>query len=148
MEPTAEPVTDLEILLRKMKPTLVDGEYVFCTLPGAAYGEGAELEPIASFVETEGLTLVVPRPNAAAAGLPYDGVFRLISLSVWSDLQAVGLTAAIATALADARISANVIAAYHHDHVFVPADRAEEALSLLQRLSVPDAGHRKGQRAT
>ena len=47
---------------------------------------------------------------------------------------AVGLTAAFSTALGNAGISANVVAAYYHDHIFVPTDKAEKALNVLQGM--------------
>ena len=53
---------------------------------------------------------------------------------VHSSLAAVGLTAAVAAALADHGISANVVAAFYHDHIFVPAERAEEALAALRAI--------------
>ena len=52
-----------------------------------------------------------------------------------SALDAVGLTAAVSTALADADLSCNVIASYHHDHLLVPADRGAEAIAVLSDLS-------------
>ena len=87
--------TNLGILLRSMAPALQAGEYVFCTIPGANYGDHAELAPVASYREREGLTLVVPRENADAKGIDYGSVFRAITLNVYSSLDAVGLTAAI-----------------------------------------------------
>ena len=54
-----------------------------------------------------------------------------ITLTVHSDLQAVGLTAAVAEVLTKASISCNVVAAAFHDHIFVPADRAADALAEL-----------------
>ena len=64
-------------------------------------------------------------------------VFRAawITLTVQSDLNAVGLTAVVSTALAKAGISCNVIAAVHHDHLFVPVDRADDAMRVLRGLS-------------
>ena len=126
---------DLALLLTGMAPRLLPGEFVFCTLQGAQYGDGAHLAPLAAFAEEEGLTLVVPEEQAAAAGYSCDQPMRCISLAIHSDLEAVGLTAAVSAALAQQGISANVIAAYHHDHLLVPADRAAEALSVLQELS-------------
>ena len=61
--------------------------------------------------------------------------FARITLTVHSALEGVGLTAAVAGALAQAGIACNVVAGYHHDHLFVPWDRREEALAILQRLS-------------
>ncbi len=124
-------VVDLKQLLKTMKPELAHGGYVFCCLEGH-YGDHQSLNPIASFQEDEGLTLIVEQNEAKAAGLAYESVFRKITLTVHSSLDAVGLTAAVAECLADAGISANVVAAYYHDHVFVPQERAAEALQLLQ----------------
>ena len=124
-------LTDLAAILSQVDPRLVDGELAFVTVPGAAYGDHADLGPVAVMREAEGLTLVVPRDRADAAGLPYDGAFRQITLTVQSSLHAVGLTAVVAGRLAAQGISANVIAGFHHDHVFVPAARADEALAAL-----------------
>ena len=95
----------------------------------------AGVEPLASFVEDEGLSLLVRRQRADAAGLAYDFVAAWISLSVFSALDAVGLTAAVAGRLAQAGISCNVIAARSHDHLLVPHDRAQEALEVLRQLN-------------
>jgi uncharacterized protein len=54
---------------------------------------------------------------------------------VHSALDAVGLAAAISTALADAGLGCNVIAGLHHDHLLVPEDRASEAIQVLSGLS-------------
>lgn len=51
-----------------------------------------------------------------------------------SDLAAIGLTAAFARALGDAGISCNVVAAAHHDHMFVPVERADAAIAALRAL--------------
>ena len=102
---------DLDLLLRRASPRRADGEYVFTRLePGAA----------------------VP---ADALGLPYTFVAAWITLEVHSALEAVGLTAAFSTALANAGIAANVVAGHTHDHVFVPVARAAEALRVLGTLS-------------
>ena len=127
--------TDLSKLLSSIAPKLLDEEYIFCTMANGRYGDHPELEPIASFMETEGLTLVIPRQRAEAHGIAYEGVFKCITLSVHSSLEAVGLTAVVATKLAEHNISANVIAAYYHDHVFVQANRAEAALAALRELA-------------
>ena len=125
-------LTDLDQLLAHLEPSLREGEYVFITVDDDRMTD--ELQPLATFVEDEGLSLIVERERAEAAGLAAEGVFRCITLTVRSSLEAVGLTAAVATALAEAGISANVVAAFHHDHVFVPAADAERALSVLRGL--------------
>lgn len=123
--------TELSALLAGLAPTLADGEFVFVTNPDWSYGDGADLHPVAAVTEEEGLTLVIPRADADRARLAYDAVFRRITLRVHSSLEAVGLTAAVADRLARAGISANVVAGFYHDHVFVAADRAEYALTCL-----------------
>ena len=127
-------ITDINELLGSMQPALVDDLFVFCTVTGQL-AEYVNLAPIATFIETEGLTLVLTKDKADEAGLNYEGVFRQITLTVHSSLEAVGLTAAIATKLTSKGISANVIAAYYHDHIFVSNDKAEQALSALKELS-------------
>ncbi len=128
------PIRDLRKLLTSLEPSLDAEEYGFCSVP-AAIEPPADLDPFATVREPEGLTLVVSAESARRAGLAFEGPFRLISLTVYSSLEAVGLTAAVARALADAGISANVIAGYHHDHIFVPADRAQDAMAALERLA-------------
>lgn len=125
----------VEQMLAALEPCLVPQEFVFGCLPESSSVDVAALSPVATFVEREGLTVVVERECARRAGLAVGDVFRCITLGLNSQLDEVGLTAAVATALARAGISANVIAAYHHDHVFVPAGRADEALLVLQTLS-------------
>ncbi len=128
-------VKELDRLLAEMSPELGAEEYVFATFPGAEYADLASLSPITSFQEKEGLTLVIERSVAQAAGIPCEPVFRKISLGVHSSLEAVGLTAAISNKLAERGISANIVAAYFHDHLFVPSAMAEEAMIAMMELS-------------
>ena len=125
---------ELQHILRNLNPKLATDRYVFCTLPKGKYGDLAHLNPIASFCEEEGLTLVLPEAEARTAGLAYSGVFCCITLGAVTSLEAVGLTALVSTALAQQQLSANVIAAYHHDHFFVPAARAQESLQVIRTL--------------
>lgn len=127
-------LTDLADLLRHLDPVLAAGTYGFATFPGGRVPAG--LTPLGTFQEAEGLSVIADIDALAAAGLavPADEHFRLITLRVHSSLSAVGLTAAVAAALRDRGIAANVVAARHHDHVFVPAARAAEALAALQAL--------------
>ena len=66
--------TDLSKLLASLAPHLMDGDFVFCTIQGAKYGDFAELLPVASFLEAEGLTLLVDRENADKAGIKYESM--------------------------------------------------------------------------
>lgn len=117
-----------------MRPSLRDETYVFVTL---AAGEPLPpgVEPLMTFRENEGLTLIVTPEEAAAAGLAGAFACRMITLGVHSSLQAIGLLASVAGCLAAAGISANAVSAFHHDHLFVPAGRAEEAVLILERLA-------------
>lgn len=128
--------TDLKKLLAGLRPRLHEEEYVVCTIAGGRLGALADLEPFATVLEEEGLTLVLQRERAEEAKLDYEGVFARITLQVHSSLEAVGLTAAVAGRLADLGISANVVAAYHHDHVLVPWDRREGAMEALTTLGL------------
>jgi hypothetical protein len=118
-----------------MSPELIEGEYVFCTIKNSKYGDYAETQPIASFAEAEGLTLVLLKESADDVNLSYESVFRCITLGIHSSLEAVGLTAAVAGKLADHGIAANVIAAYFHDHIFVQSELADRAIGILSEYS-------------
>jgi len=127
-------MTDLTQLLNQMEPTLAEQEYVFCVVQGPL-SHYLELNPIATFVESEGLTLVLTKQTAQQEKLAFEGVFKKVTLTVHSSLAAVGLTAAVSTKLTEHQISANVIAAFYHDHVFVPAEKAHQAMTALTELS-------------
>jgi hypothetical protein len=126
---------DLGKLMASLSPRLTDGDFVFCTIQDAKYGDFAELSPMASFCEDEGLTLLVTKENADKAGFNYESIFKCITLKIHSSLEAVGLTAAVSNKLAERGIGANVIAAYYHDHIFVQAEKADAALSALNEFS-------------
>ncbi len=127
-----KPISDLADLLRTMNPVLNPGAFVFVSIaPGSA------IQPefvVASIREPEGWSVVMHEADAEKSGL--NPLFRCawITLSVNSDLETVGLTAAFAAALADAGISCNVIAGANHDHIFVPVHLAEQAMSELRSL--------------
>lgn len=123
-------IKELEMLLQSMSPELQAGEFVFCTVKNSL-SEVVSLQPIATFMEQEGLTVIVEKQLAEQAHLEFDGVFKLITLTVHSSLDAVGLTAAVATKLAEYGISANVVAAFFHDYIFVQIDKAEQAMLAL-----------------
>ncbi|GAA3398982.1 ACT domain-containing protein [Streptomyces roseoviridis] len=126
------PERDLGRLLAGMRPELHPGRYVFTTVAGPA---PAGLDPVVTVAEREGLTMVVRQEDADAASLAYDYVAGWITLRVHSALDAVGLTAAVAGALADAGLSCNVVAGHHHDHLFVEHARADDALGVLEALA-------------
>lgn len=122
--------TDLKRLLATMEPVLHPEPYGY----GVWNGGVLLIEPFATVREAEGMTVVAPLAELRAAGMASEPWAR-ISLTVHSDLQAVGLTAAFATALGREGISCNVIAGYHHDHLFVQWDRRGDAMVALRELS-------------
>ncbi len=122
--------TDLTVLLRGMEPVLHDLPYGF----GLWAGGVLAVTPFATVAEEGGLTVVAPLDALVAVGVGSEPWAR-ISLTVHSDLAAVGLTAAFATALAAEGISCNVIAGLHHDHLFVQWDRRFDALAALEALA-------------
>ncbi|GAA2144787.1 ACT domain-containing protein [Kitasatospora kazusensis] len=123
---------DLQKLLSGMRPVLNPGRYVYCTLSGRV---PAGLRPVVTVAEAEGPTVVVAQEEADSLGLPYEYVAAWITLEIHSALEAVGLTAAVAGCLAEVGISCNVVAGFHHDHLFVAAEHAEPALAALQKLA-------------
>jgi hypothetical protein len=125
--------TDLQRLLATMQATLNPGSYVFCQADDLSGVDKGHV--IGMFQEAEGMTLIVRREYADAQGWAYDYVAAWITLRVHSSLAAVGLTAAFSTALAGAGISCNVVAALHHDHLFVAEADAERALAVLHDLA-------------
>lgn len=124
------PVKDTVAMISGMAPVLDEAVYHFC--------QGAEhliSQALASFREDEGLSLILTDELAQAEGLASDLSMKRITLSVHSAFDGVGLTAAVATVLADNGIACNMVAGFHHDHAFVPAADAERAVALLNALS-------------
>lgn len=136
-------IVDLELLLKSLSPEIHPGEYVFCTVD-SSLSDVARYCPIAIFQEQEGLALVLSKQMAQQNKLSFDGVFKQITLNVHSSLHAVGLTAAVANQLAKKGISANVVAAFHHDHIFVPSAKGDIALAALLELAENAGGEFRG----
>jgi hypothetical protein len=124
----------LQILLAAMRPQLHPAVFVFCTVP-PNQAVPSTIAPIGQFHESEGLTLIVEQTMAEEVNLDCIYPCRLITLTVHSSLAAIGLLATITQALAERGISANVVSAYFHDHIFVPCDRADNAMQCLQALA-------------
>lgn len=123
--------TDLQRLIKGMSPLLCGRDWGYAL----ALALPAGLTPFATVAEDEGLTLIAPMDALAQAGLSPEGPMARITLTIHSALEAVGLTAAVSTALADHGISANMVAGFHHDHIFLPAKDADRALNILLDLS-------------
>lgn len=131
--------TNLQKLLGSMSPELLPGIFVFATLlPGTP--QPADVHPVMTFREREGVTLILLEDEATAVGLAFSFPSRMITLNVHSSLDAVGFLAAITSRLAAAGMGVNPASAYFHDHLFVPADRADEAVAILQALVTESRG--------
>ncbi len=124
---------NLKALLRRMQPVLHDAPY--------GYGVVLTGQPIpqanvfAQIAEAEGTTFVALQTELVALGIAGGDAWARNSLHVHSDLAAVGLTATISAALTVENISANVVAGYFHDHIFVQWDRRFDAMTALRVLT-------------
>lgn len=127
------PESNLHVLLKSMKPQLNRGSYVFCARKDLT---GVNLADVLLFFrEEEGITIVVTREVADRSGFDYSFVASWITLTVHSALEAVGFTAAFSSALAAQGVSCNVVAGFHHDHLFVKEVDSAKAIQLLTELS-------------
>ena len=125
--------SNLERLLKTMKPKLNIGDFVFCSVKDL---KSIDLEDIVLiFKEEEAITIILKKEIADTLKLDYSFISSWITLTVHSSLEAVGLTAAFSTVLSDNGISCNVVAAFYHDHIFVDKRDAEKALGVLSRFS-------------
>lgn len=127
--------TDLGRLIATMRPALDPETYVFAAVPEYR-PEHEKLQPIMVFREAEAVTLVLTETAARAAGLEASFRCRRIVLTVHSSLEAVGFLAAVTTRLAEAGMGVNPVSAFYHDHLFVPADRADEAMRVLEEMAL------------
>ncbi|MFX0547027.1 ACT domain-containing protein [Roseovarius sp. S1116L3] len=129
---------DLKRFLAGMSPVLDPETYVFVTLPGRAVPPG--LAPRMTMQEGEGTTIIVTEADADASGLDHVFACRMITLNVHSALDAVGFLARVTTRLAGLGMGVNPVAGYYHDHLFVPTDRADDAMTALREMAREAAG--------
>ena len=142
------PVSDRLAMIAGMAPVLDPQPYVFCSFAAGAADAATHAAALASFHEEEGLSLILPQDAARRACADPGVTMARITLSVHSALEGVGLTAAVATALADQGIACNMVAAYHHDHAFVPLGDAARAMAILKELAKQGAAaQEKGTRS-
>ncbi len=126
--------TDLDAMLASLSVSQRPATYTIVDI-----GEPSERPTIGDGIEAlinegEGLTVVCTVDGARAHGWPVDFEAAWLTLDVHSALEAVGLTAAFATALGAASIPCNVLAGFYHDHLLVPVERAAEAIACLEGL--------------
>lgn len=130
----SSPVHGTRDMIKGMSPTLLDGSFVFATTRDADLSARCRAKAIGMLIEAEGESFILQVEDAEALGFDCSQPMRQITLRVHSSLTGVGLTAAVSTALARLQIPCNVVAAFHHDHIFVPEALAEQALHLLIQL--------------
>ena len=126
--------SDLVKLLGSMRPELQPDVCVFVTMP-LSQNLPDGVQPLMVFREQEGWTCILSEDAARKAGLSCIYRCRMITLTVHSSLEAVGFLAAVTTRLAAAGISVNPVSGFYHDHLFVPAERAEEAMAILRSFA-------------
>lgn len=124
---------DLQKLLANLRPEIHPGVFVYSSVSEEVNLDGVPL--VGTFRENEGLTVILAESEAIKKKLPILFQAAWITLSVNSDLNAVGLTAAVSTVLANAGISCNLVAGAFHDHLFVPYELGEKAIELLNDLA-------------
>ena len=128
--------SDLSRLLETLSVIRRDGVWRFETIDkdSASWAELVTLRDVRNiamlFQESEGLTVI----TSAEAATPQNNRWVWLELSVYSDLQAVGFLAKVANALAEANVPCNAVAAYHHDHIFVPEGKADAAIRAIEAL--------------
>ncbi|WP_223427730.1 ACT domain-containing protein [Tateyamaria pelophila] len=131
---------DTSAMIAGMTPELQPGIWVFCSTQDPSTVSATTPDALAIIRESEGITLILRENIAKKYGFDTSLGLRQITLSVFSDLEGVGLTAAVARTLTDANIPCNVIAAFHHDHILVPAKQADQAMAALLALQHSERG--------
>ena len=130
---TSQGITDLDRLIKNMEPVLHQDTFVFTT-----FGDDQDLsafDPIMMFKEREGITLIVTQAVAEAQNVKYEFPSRMITLNIHSALDAVGFLARVSSHLAAIDMGVNPVAGFFHDHLFIPADRADDAMLALQEMT-------------
>lgn len=127
-------IQNLDQLMKSMNPELVEDDFIFCSVSEKQLA-ALKVKPLMTFKEKEGMTLILHRKDADLSSIDYEGIWTLITLTVHSDLAAVGFLARITSTLAKEGISVNVASAYYHDHLFIPKEKSKEAMKILKKLS-------------
>jgi uncharacterized protein len=121
-------------------------DYVILHLPAgaitAAAGVIAEIGEAfcALIVDKDEVSLIIPADALSdfAARLPghvaSQKFFRLITFDIELDMDLAGFIARVSTMLAEAGVPILPLAAYTRDHILVPANQVEIAMTALERL--------------
>jgi hypothetical protein len=126
---TAPGETDLETMLATLAVERRPGVFTYITVESVQPELLAEAH--ATITEGSSTSVVVPIEVAQLEGHAVEVGLAWLSLTVQSSLEAVGLTAHVSSCLAAEGIACNVLAGYHHDHLLVPVERADDAIAAL-----------------
>src|SRR4051812_42080264 len=107
-------ITDLKQALISLKISCDDIEYGFASVADETAIEYERV--LATFKENGRLAVIAPRAYLASKNIQSEGPYAKLTVDAHTSLELVGLTAVMATRLADHGISANVVAAFYHDH--------------------------------
>lgn len=124
--------TDLAKMLASLDVAHRPGSFTFLEVDIASPEQISAAHAV--IIEDESTTLVMLSDDARRLGLDAVVDMAWLTLTVHSSLEAVGLTASFSAALGAAGIACNVLAGYHHDHLLVPSDRADDAIAALVGL--------------
>lgn len=128
-------ITELDRLIKEMKPIIHPEPLVYCAVTAEQMTSKMLTDSFAMINEAEAITLITSPEQAQSFGFKASETFQRIELKVYSSLEAVGLTAAVSQCLTEHNISANVIAAYHHDHILIPQKDAQKGYQALLALT-------------
>ncbi len=125
-------LTDLKDTLDSLKVSCDEIEYSFASVPDDSLISRDKV--LATFQENGRLAVIAPKEFLDSKEIENEGPYAKLTIDVHTSLELVGLTAVMATKLAKNGISANVVAAFYHDHVFVQYDLRKKAIELLESL--------------
>lgn len=123
---------NLDEVLKTLNVSCDDIEYGFANVKDGTFIPTKEI--IGTFQETEALTLIATKNYFEQQNIKYDGSYAKLTIDVHTSLDLVGLTAILSSKLAENGISANVVAAYFHDHIFVQYPLRQKAISAILQL--------------
>jgi uncharacterized protein len=122
-------------LLRVLKSLTVlcdNVEYGFATIKDKPATIDNQI--LGTFREAEGITIIATKEYLKRNKIEYQGPYAKLTIKAHTSLDLVGLTAVLATKLAEEKISANVVAAYFHDHIFVQFELCQKSIEILDNL--------------
>jgi len=124
--------TNLSEVLKSMQVSCDNIEYGFASVKGHQINFDDRI--LGTFKENEGSTIIASKEYFEANDIQYEGPYAKLTIEVHTSLELVGLTAVLAKKLADNQISANVVAGYFHDHIFVQYAVRQKAIEAIDNL--------------